>query len=145
MANCLILLNDGTSKLLLNDGTSRVALNSICEEVPVSGGGASKQTFRDKGRFKLRNTSESKFIEFLRGRSKSKLISINLNTTLAKMFVDDRNLIEVLTSRLDPNKTEGKLVKQYYKNEFKVKPKLAFSREKMELLALLDLLDTLDN
>jgi hypothetical protein len=40
MANCYVLLNDGSSFVLLNDGTSRVQLN-ICPDVSAGGGGGS--------------------------------------------------------------------------------------------------------
>lgn len=40
MANCGLLLNDGTSLLLLNDGTSFLLLNdNTCDAEPGAGGG----------------------------------------------------------------------------------------------------------
>jgi len=43
MANCLLLLNDGSSNVLLNDGTSVVLLNDdSCVAVSPGGGGGSK-------------------------------------------------------------------------------------------------------
>ena len=40
MANCFVLLNDGSSYVLLNDGSSRVQLNT-CIQPTVGGGGGS--------------------------------------------------------------------------------------------------------
>jgi hypothetical protein len=45
MANCGLLLNDGTSFVLLNDGTSAILLNdSSCAFEPGQGGGATPPT-----------------------------------------------------------------------------------------------------
>lgn len=47
VTNCLLLLNDGSSKLLLNDGISKLLLNSLCD-LAGSGGGLARRHRKQK-------------------------------------------------------------------------------------------------
>ena len=118
---------------------------NTAEAPVVSGGGGSRQTFQDKRRIKLKNTSEQKFILFLKNRVKSKLTQNIDNLTRSVLFFEDRNLIESLIRRDLKNQLGARTVYGLVKAESLAKyTPFIETTQKRRNLTLLKILDSLD-